>query len=111
MTTARAPRALLLAVLVVAGVGILDAAIGRTWDLVALLSVVAVLAAGGLVSTLGPRRPVLLRADRAAELTARARATGEAPDAVLDRAVATYLDGLADPAPPPTATEAPTGGS
>lgn len=99
MTTASAPRILLAAVAVVAAVGVVDAAIGRTWDLVALFAVLLALGLLGLGWSLGQRRPVTLRVDHAAALQARSQAAGEPLDQVLDRAVATYLTALADPVP------------
>jgi hypothetical protein len=50
-----------------------------------------------LLRGLGDRRTVGLRADLAATLVARSRRTGEPLDQLTDRAVATYLDALADP--------------
>jgi membrane protein implicated in regulation of membrane protease activity len=97
MTSGTVNRVLVLAVLVVGLVGLLDAAIGRTWDLTVLFAVVAVLASVLLLRGLGDRRTVDLRADLAAALTGRSRRTGEPVDQVVDRAVATYLAALADP--------------
>ena len=105
MTTASAPRILLAAVAVVAAVGAFDAAIGRTWDLVALFGVLVVLGLAGLGWSLGQRRPVTLRVDHAAALRSRSQATGEPLDQLLDRSVATYLAALADPVPDGRAAE------
>ena len=110
MTTATAPRLLLAAIAVVAGAGTLDAGLDETWDLVALFSVIAVLAVIGLGWSLGRRRPTTLRDDLARRLVARARASGEPPDQALDRAVATYLATLEEPARRPSAPT-PTSGA
>lgn len=82
--------------LVVALVGVLDAVVGGTWDLAVLFGILAVLGLVLVGAALGSRRSMSLRADLAAELRDRALRTGEAQDAVNDRAVATYLDALGD---------------
>lgn len=97
MTSSTMTRVMLLALLVVALVGVLDAAIGPQWDLAVLFGLVAVLTSILLLRGLGDRRTVDLRADLAAELLGRSRRTGEPLDQLTDRAVATYLHALADP--------------
>jgi hypothetical protein len=97
MTPAGSTRVLLAAVLAVAAVGALDAGIGREWELAVLFGAVAVLGLVLLARTRGRRRATTLRADRAAALADRALRTGEPLDQLTDRAVATYLDALAEP--------------
>lgn len=90
-------RALPAAVVAVALVGALDAAIGRTWDLVVLFVLLVTIGSTLLVQGLGQRSSVRLRPDLARSLTDRARLGGESVDQVADRAVATYLDALGEP--------------
>ncbi len=97
MTPTGITRVLLVAVLVVAAVGALDAGIGREWELVGLFGVVAALASVLLLRTRGRRRVTTLRADLAAALADRSLLTGEPLDQVTDRAVATYLGALVEP--------------
>lgn len=97
MTASAITRTLHLAVLVVALVGLLDAVIGPQWDLAVLFALTAVLSLVLLVRGLGDRRPTDLRADLAAALVARSQRTGEPVDQLTDRAVATYLQALAEP--------------
>lgn len=97
MTASTTTRTLLLAILVVAAVGVLDAAIGPAWDLVVLFVLIGALATTLLLRGLGDRRPMAVRADLAAALLARSQRTGEPLDQLTDRAVATYLEALAEP--------------
>lgn len=83
-----------IAVGVVAAVGALDAAIGRTWDLVALFATVLVGSVAIAVALRSRRRLLSLRPDLAAALTERSRLTGEPLERIADRAVATYLAAL-----------------
>ncbi|GAB4585616.1 hypothetical protein [Nocardia sp. IFM 10818] len=93
MTLDSRARALLLAVVAAALIGLIDAATARTWDLVAIFA--AILALGGLAAArLGGRRTVSLRADLARWLTLRAAEGGEPTGRLADRAVAAYRAGL-----------------
>lgn len=102
MTASTTSRTLLLAIVVVSAVGVLDAAIAPAWDLVVLFVVIGALASILALRGLGERRPTALRADLAAALVARSQRTGEPLDQLTDRAVATYLQALADPDEAPT---------
>lgn len=97
MTPTGLTRVLLVAVLAVAAVGALDAGIAREWELVALFGLIAALGLALLLRTRGHRRRTTLRADLAADLADRSLRTGEPLDQLTDRAVATYLDALAEP--------------
>ena len=97
MTPTGITRVLLVAALVVAAVGALDAGIGREWELVGLFGVVALLVLVLLLRTRGHRRQTTLRADLAAALADRSLRTGEPLDQLTDRAVATYLGALSEP--------------
>lgn len=100
MSTGTTTRALLLALVVVGLVGVLDAVIGPAWDLAVLFGLVVVLAGVLLLRGLGDRRPLAVRADLVGALVERSQRTGEPLDQLADRAVATYLDALAEPIGP-----------
>jgi hypothetical protein len=89
-----AQRYLSFAIVVVAGVGLVDAVTASAWDLVVLLAVIVVLALGSLALTYSQRQPTSLRSDLSMAITDRARLSGEPVDQMLDRAVATYLVAL-----------------
>jgi hypothetical protein len=93
---------LAIAVVVVGAVGLIDAGIGRVWDHVVVFAALLVLGVLLIARELGTRRRMTLRADLAGRLSQRALASGESSEAILDRAVATYLEALADgPTDPP----------
>lgn len=87
-------RTTLAVVLVLCGVGALEAALGDEWDLVALFGAAAVPTTVLLVGTWGARQHVLVRSDLAQWIRSRAAVTGERPGDLADRAVAAYRDGL-----------------
>jgi hypothetical protein len=90
-----APRAsAVVAVAVVAAVGLLDAVIGEVWDLAVLFGVVLALAGWSLARLSSGRRPMTLRRDLAARLIHRSRVTGEPIEQMADRAVAIHLDAM-----------------
>lgn len=93
-------KVLLLAVLVAGAIGVLDAAIGRSWDLVVLFTVVVVVT-GVLLARTSTRRPALpLRGDLVRWLRQRSQITGEPVERIADRAIASYrasLDGDSTP--------------
>jgi hypothetical protein len=96
-------RLLALAIAIVLAVGIADSALGRQWDLFAvmLLALGLHLWAVGM-SKLG--RPLVgLRRDLTEWLRQRSQVTGEPIPALTDRAVAQYKDryGRFDPQPRP----------
>ena len=78
-------------------VGLVDALIGNVYDLAVLFAGVTALSGIGILADRGRRRTLTLRADLAAPLLDQARRTGEPQDQLIDRAVATYLDALAEP--------------
>ncbi|MBJ8341259.1 hypothetical protein JGU71_20450 [Antrihabitans sp. YC3-6] len=96
-------RALVVPALVVlvAVIGIIDAATGQAWDLVTLFAAVGVL--GALLAVpVRRRRPLTLRIDLFRFLTERADAGDESVGRIADRAVAAYraaLTGDIDPTP------------
>ena len=96
MTATARSRLLLLLLITTAGVGALDAAIGRRWDLVVVQLVVVVLAALLAAGTWGHRTPVPLRRDLAEWLQRYGSDGGEGAGDVADRAVAAYRAGLTE---------------
>lgn len=80
--------------LLIAGVGVTDAAIGRHWDLFVLFAVVGLLQIGTLARAPGSRIAVSLRPDLARWASRRSQQTGEPVTDVLDRAVALFQHGL-----------------
>ncbi|MCZ2812051.1 hypothetical protein O2W15_11460 [Modestobacter sp. VKM Ac-2979] len=91
---------LLLVALVVAGVGVVDAARAADTDLVVLLTAVLVLMAAALGTEARHRSAVVLRPDLAQWLRLRAGATGETVDRLADRCVAACRAGLVDDTSP-----------
>ena len=87
-------RLMLLLALVFVAVGALDATVGRQWDLLVILSVVAALLAAMWVRQRIHRVSVTLRPDLAHWIEHRAESAGEPFDDVLDRAVATFRHGI-----------------
>ena len=81
------PTSLALLVAVTA-VGAVDAAIGRVWDHFAVFVLATGVALLLLLTVLGRRPSVPLRADLVAWLRDRAAATGEPLEALADRCVA-----------------------
>lgn len=80
--------------LLVAGVGALDSAIGRVWDLFAVFAaLVCLLALLGLRIS-GARQSVPIRRDLVLWLRRRAEAGSEPLEAVADRAVAAFRAGF-----------------
>lgn len=78
----------------VALIGALDAAIGRSWDLVAVLGLVALLQLL-LLARLSSRRPTVpIRADLLSWAQDRANLEGDRPDLIVDRALAAYRAAL-----------------
>jgi hypothetical protein len=92
------PRALLVVVLaaVVALVGLVDAVVGRTWDLVAVFALTLALQLVLLLHLQTGRAPLSVRRDLAAWVAERAVATGEPPEAVIDQCLASARAGLVD---------------
>lgn len=75
----------------VALVGVLDASVGRNWDLVAVFALIAVLQVLLLLRlSSSRRRDVPLRADLVRWLRDRAAAEGESAELIADRAVSAY---------------------
>ncbi|BCK56067.1 hypothetical protein NWFMUON74_38390 [Nocardia wallacei] len=99
MSTTRRSSWLLTLVVLAAGIGIIDAATARTWDLVAVFGVIMALAVAAASGLPGGRRVLTLRPDLAHWLALRAAAAGEPPDRVADRAIAAYRAGMTDQEP------------
>ena len=93
-------RAIVVTTLLVAAVGGVDAAIGGTYDLVAVFVSIALVQLLLLFRLGGRRRDVTLRADLAVWLRDRASTQAETSEAALDRAVASYRAELLGPSEP-----------
>jgi hypothetical protein len=85
--------ALVLALLVTS-VGLVDAAIGRQGDLVAIFGLAGALQLVALAGLRAGHRPVRLRPDLSAWVDEHAAATGEPAQRLADRCVAAYRAGL-----------------
>ena len=94
MQTVTAPRFVLLVIAIVAAVGVIDAAIASTWDLVVLFAVISLTGVGVVIHGLSGRRAVAVRADLARWMAVRASEGGERIDDVVDRAVSAYRAGI-----------------
>ena len=95
-------RAVVPALLVmIAVVGIIDAATARTWDLVALFAALVVLGAIAAAPVRRRRKALSIRADLFDFLHERASAGDENVGRVADRAVAAYRAALTDTTGPP----------
>jgi hypothetical protein len=81
-------RTALLMLLVVTVVGAVDAAIGGVWDHFVVFVLGSAVGAALLLTSVGRRPLVPLRADLVAWLRARASATGEPMEAIADRCIA-----------------------
>lgn len=80
----------LVVALIAASAGAVDAALGRIWDQLAILVAIAALCVAGLVLGRSGRPVMSIRSDLARWLRSRSAVEGERPEALLDRAVATY---------------------
>ena len=87
-------RVLLTIVLVVTGVGVIDAFFSREWDLLAIFALSAVLQATIWFRQRANRIPVTLRPDLEHWLEQESQRSGEPFDDVLDRTVAWHKHGL-----------------
>ena len=90
-------KAALGAAVVVAGVGVIAAALDGNWDLVFVIGFVLLCQAGIALALLGPRRLTTLRPDLARWADERAAITGEPVPRIVDRCVAAYRDQLFAP--------------
>ena len=106
MATSRIDRVLILAIVLVALAGFFDAWVIEEPDLVVLFVTILVIGLVLLARTLSKRRSLRVRADLAAWLQQRSDLTGESPEQLADRALATYrlqLGEGVDNTDPPTA--------
>lgn len=87
-------RLMLLLALVCSAVGLVDAGIGRQWDLLVIFALTTALLAGIWLRQRVHRVSISLRPDLAHWIEHRAEAAGEPFDDVLDRAVATFRHGI-----------------
>ncbi len=85
-------RSAMALVAVVCVVGIVDAAVGRSWDHVALHALVLVVTGAVLTRSLASRREVTVRADLYRWYERRASDAAEPIGAVIDRALAAQRD-------------------
>jgi len=81
---------LLSLALVAVGVGVLDAAFGREWDLLVVFVLVGAIMLILWLRQGAQRAPVTLRADLAQWVRERAHRSGEPFEDILDRAVGTH---------------------
>lgn len=85
-------RLLVVSLTVVSGVGTVDAAISREWDLLVVLALTLGLSVT-LLGRLEARRPAIpVRRDLVVWLRERAAVSGEPISALTDRALAAYRD-------------------
>ncbi len=89
--------AVLLLALLVTAAGLFEVVAGRSWDLVVVFALIAVLQLVVLGGLWVHRRPVGLRGDLAAWIDEHAVATGESAERIVDRAVSSYRAGLSVP--------------
>lgn len=89
-------RALLAVGLLVVGVGVIDAGVTQSWDLLTILAALGAIIGVLLVRTTSGRVPTELRPDLAKWIEHRAEKTGEPFEDLLDRAVAAYRSELFD---------------
>ena len=87
-------RVLISISLLVTAVGVLDALLGREWDLLVVFVISMLLQVALWLRHRANRTPVTLRPDLARWLEHQSARTGEPFDDVLDRAVAWYHQGL-----------------
>lgn len=85
---------LTLVTLLVASVGIIDAAAASAWDQLVLFLAIAVVQVWIVASAAGKRVPVSLRPDLARWAVSRSQRTGQPVTDVVDRAVAQFQHGL-----------------
>ncbi len=87
-------RVVLSTAVIVNAVGVLDAFIGRDWDLLVVFCLSLSLLLLVWIRARGNRTPVTLRPDLSRLVEHQSQRTGEPFDDVLDRAVAWYHRGL-----------------
>lgn len=97
MTPTLVTRAIVVALALAASVGLVDAALDRTWDHLALFGITALLAVALLARLSLGRQDIRLRGDHVRWLLHRSELSGEPVAHVADRAVATYRASLAEP--------------
>jgi lysylphosphatidylglycerol synthetase-like protein (DUF2156 family) len=92
------PRTVLVVVLatIVSGIGLLDAVVGRAWDFAVVFGLTLILQLVLLARFHRGRAELTVRRDLASWVAARAVATGESPEEVVDRALAMVRSGLVD---------------
>lgn len=87
-------RVLLSVLLVVSGVGLLDAFISREWDLLAVFLLQSVLVLVVWARQLARRVPTTLRSDLAHWVEQESQRTGEPAQSIVDRALSWRRIGL-----------------
>ena len=90
-------RTLLVASVVVTAIAGIDAAIGGSWDLVAVTTLALGLQVAALGGVTRRRHHVHLRADLAVWVNDRAAVSGETVDAIVDRALSDFASRVAAP--------------
>jgi hypothetical protein len=92
MSPSATNRLIVVGLLVVTGIGAVDATISREWDLLVIL-VVALALSSVLVARLESKRPEIpVRRDLVAWLRERAAVSGETIGALTDRALMAYRE-------------------
>lgn len=94
MLSQRRVRLVITVAVVVAGAGMIDAALGSIWDQFAILAVVVLLLSSALLMTHSDRVDVMIRADLARWLRTRAAVEDESVEVLADRMLATARDHL-----------------
>lgn len=85
-------RVLLVAAVIVAIAGAIDAAVGAVWDQFAILAVVIALLIVALATMTSKRPSVSVRTDLVRWLRTRSAIEGEPIEVLADRAIATYRE-------------------
>jgi hypothetical protein len=87
-------RVLTLLIVVVALIGLIDAAVASTWDLLAVFAAILVLGALALGRSWSRRPSVAVRGDLVRWMASRAADGGERIEDVVDRAISAFRAGL-----------------
>lgn len=90
MVDQRRVRICLVAIIVVAGAGAIDALASRIWDLAVLLCIVVAVAVVAIVPNASDRITISIRRDLSRWLQQQSSLGGESVEQVTDRAIATY---------------------
>ncbi|NNE72236.1 MAG: hypothetical protein HKN26_01070 [Acidimicrobiales bacterium] len=95
--TGLSSRVVLMISLLICGVGIVDALIGREWDLLVIFIMTALAQFLLLMRFIATRVPVTIRADLAQWVEDHSEHSGEPVEQIIDRSLAWYRQGLYRP--------------